>query len=57
MTPVYIITDLCRGGELFDRICKKKFFREEDAAKLIKTIVSAVSYLHGKGVVHRGMVY
>lgn len=51
---VYLVTDLCQGGELFDRICAKQFFHEHDAAKLVETVVSAVAYLHDHGIVHRG---
>lgn len=51
---VYLITDLCLGGELFDRICRKGNYYESDAANLVRTTVSAVSYLHDHGIVHRG---
>ncbi|KAG0655583.1 hypothetical protein C6P46_000806 [Rhodotorula mucilaginosa] len=50
---VYLVTDLCQGGELFDRICAKSYFLEEDAAKLVRTVMSAVEYLHSHGIVHR----
>ncbi|POY73003.1 putative Calcium/calmodulin-dependent protein kinase [Rhodotorula taiwanensis] len=50
---VYLVTDLCVGGELFDRICAKSYFLEEDAAKLVRTVMSAVEYLHSHGIVHR----
>lgn len=53
-TTVYLVTDLCLGGELFDRICSKQYFRENDAAQLIETVVGAVAYLHDHGIVHRG---
>ena len=33
---VYIVTELCTGGELFDEITKKKHFKEQDAANIIK---------------------
>jgi len=52
---VYLITDLCLGGELFDRICRKGNYYESDAANLVRTTVSAVSYLHDHGIVHRGI--
>jgi serine/threonine protein kinase len=52
---VYLITDLCLGGELFDRICRKGNYYESDAGNLVRTTVSAVSYLHDNGIVHRGM--
>lgn len=51
---VYLVTDLCQGGELFDRICAKSYFLEEDAAKLVRTVMGAVDYLHSHGIVHRG---
>jgi serine/threonine protein kinase len=51
---VYLITDLCLGGELFDRICRKGNYYESDAANLVRVTASAVSYLHDHGIVHRG---
>jgi serine/threonine protein kinase len=57
LTIVYLITDLCLGGELFDRICRKGNYYESDAANLVRTTVSAVSYLHDHGIVHRGMTH
>ncbi|GAA5897925.1 serine/threonine-protein kinase [Sporobolomyces salmoneus] len=50
---LYLVTDLCQGGELFDRICALQYFKEQDAAKLVKTVMSAVDYLHSHGIVHR----
>ena len=32
----YIVTDICKGGELFDEISTKGKFSERDAASLIK---------------------
>ncbi|KAM0787260.1 hypothetical protein ACM66B_006495 [Microbotryomycetes sp. NB124-2] len=52
---LYLVTDLCLGGELFDRICAKQYFREQDAAKLVETTTSAVAYLHDNGIVHRDL--
>merc|ERR1712194_96063 len=58
---VHLVTDLCVGGELFDRIFKKSSssdndvacFAEDEAAKTIHQILKAVSYMHRNGVVHR----
>lgn len=33
---VYLITEICEGGELFDRIIEKEFFTEQEAAKCFK---------------------
>jgi len=51
----YIATELARGGELFDRICKKQYYTESEAAKCIKTIAEALQYCNEKGVVHRDL--
>ena len=45
--------DLCTGGELFDRICEKGSFYEDDAAQIVRVVVDAVAYLHDQNIVHR----
>ncbi|KAF8938923.1 hypothetical protein BGZ58_011142 [Dissophora ornata] len=53
LNNLYLVTELAEGGELFDRICKKGNYYEYDAAHLVRTICSAVAYLHEQGIVHR----
>lgn len=52
---LYLVTDLARGNELFDRIYHKGSFYESDAANIIRSIVSGVAYLHSHGIVHRDL--
>jgi len=52
---LYLIFDLCTGGELFDRICAKGNYTEGDAAELVRTIMGAVQYIHSTGIVHRDL--
>lgn len=55
MNNLYLVTDLCQGGELFDRICAKGSYYERDARHLVATTLDAVNYLHSHGIVHRGV--
>lgn len=50
---IYIVTELALGGELFDRIIEKGSFTEKDAGLIIYQLLSAISYLHDKDIVHR----
>jgi calcium-dependent protein kinase len=49
----YIITELLTGGELYETIVKFQKFNEKKAAYIMKQILSALNYLHSKGIVHR----
>jgi len=49
---IYIVTDLCSGGELFEHILKEKNFSEKKAAILMRQILSAISYCHERKLVH-----
>ncbi|CAO2623243.1 Ribosomal protein S6 kinase alpha-6 [Lemmus lemmus] len=52
---VYLVTDLMKGGELLDRILKKKCFSEQEASDVLYVITKTVEYLHCQGVVHRDL--
>lgn len=47
---VYLVTDLMKGGELLDRILKKKCFSEQEASEVLYVIAKTVEYLHCQGV-------
>jgi calcium-dependent protein kinase len=56
---IYLIMELCTGGELFDRIVENtesgKLFTEKQAANLFKQMMSAINYCHKNGIVHRDL--
>ncbi|KDN52592.1 Pkinase-domain-containing protein [Tilletiaria anomala UBC 951] len=52
---VFIVTDYCEGGELFDRLVEKVHFNELDARHVVKQIFSGVEYLHKIGIIHRDL--
>ncbi|CAH9136766.1 unnamed protein product [Cuscuta epithymum] len=52
---VHLVMDVCRGGELFDRIVSKGHFSERKAAELMKTIAGVVEGCHSLGVMHRDL--
>lgn len=43
---VYLVQELCTGGELFDFIVEKEFLTEELAAKIFQQIMQAIMYCH-----------
>lgn len=58
---LHLVTELCTGGELFDRIIAKTqsdegHFSEADAAAIVRCILDAIAYCHDvKGIVHRDL--
>ena len=56
---IYLIMELCTGGELFDKIIKNtengKPFTEKQVAHIFKQMMSAVNYCHKNGIVHRDL--
>ena len=52
---IYIVMELCAGGELLDIILKKKVLSEQQAAKYMQQILSGVVYCHSKHIVHRDL--
>ncbi|KAK8340697.1 hypothetical protein V6Z11_A08G116400 [Gossypium hirsutum] len=53
---VYIVMELCEGGELLDRILSRGGrYTEGDAKNIIVQILSVVAFCHLQGVVHRDL--
>ncbi|XP_010268687.1 PREDICTED: calcium-dependent protein kinase 18-like [Nelumbo nucifera] len=54
---VYIVMELCEGGELLDRILAKKDSRysEKDAAIIVRQMLKVAAECHLHGFVHRDM--
>ncbi|CAL5331879.1 unnamed protein product [Camellia sinensis] len=53
---VYIVMELCEGGELLDRILSRGGrYTEDDAKLIIVQILSVVAFCHLQGVVHRDL--
>ncbi|VEU35976.1 unnamed protein product [Pseudo-nitzschia multistriata] len=58
---VYLVTELCTGGELYDRVVEKTnspegHFSEFCAARIIRNILSGIRYCHEeKDIVHRDL--
>ncbi len=54
-TRSYLVMELVRGGDLFDRIIEKGKYTEADASRLVHCIATAVSHLHARHIVHRDL--
>lgn len=52
---VHVVMELCKGGELFDRIIHHGHYTERKAAELTRTIVGVVEACHSLGVMHRDL--
>ncbi|OIV99428.1 hypothetical protein TanjilG_17238 [Lupinus angustifolius] len=52
---VYLVMELCEGGELFDRIVAKGHYTERAAANVTKTILEVCKLCHDEGVIHRDL--
>lgn len=55
MQSVHIVTELCEGGLLFDRITEHGHYSEKDAAFIFKQIMNVVRVCHSVGVMHRDL--
>ncbi|EER09574.1 Calcium-dependent protein kinase, putative [Perkinsus marinus ATCC 50983] len=52
---IYLVMELCTGGELFDRIIDEGRFTEVQAAIVMQQILRAVYYMHENHIAHRDL--
>jgi len=57
MNVIYIIMELCTGGELFDKLYDQPEakFTEPNAAFLVSKALGALNYLHSNDIAHRDL--
>jgi len=49
----YIVSELVKGGELYQKILEKRKFNEKDSAEYVKQIALALNYMHVQNIMHR----
>ena len=52
---VYLVMELCEGGELFNRIVELGHYSERRAASMFRTMLRVLHHCHTLGVVHRDL--
>jgi len=52
---IYLVLELCTGGELFDRIVEAGNFTEQVAALCVQQMLRAINYLHQNYIMHRDL--
>ncbi|XP_029206658.2 serine/threonine-protein kinase DCLK2-like isoform X5 [Acropora millepora] len=50
---IFLVTELVKGGDLFEAIVKATKYTEKDACHMIRDLASALEYLHSMNIVHR----
>ena len=54
-THIYLVQELCEGGDLFDALASRGAYSEADARDALAPVFRAVTYMHARGVVHRDL--
>jgi len=52
---IYIVTEYCSGGELFDYIVSNQRVKEVEACKFYQQLTDGIEYIHKLKIVHRDL--
>lgn len=52
---IYLVMEICTGGELFDKIIEAEHFSEGQAASVMKQFLSGLNYMHARSITHRDL--
>lgn len=52
---LHLVMEICDGGELLQRILREDRFSEHDASGVMRQVMFAIRYIHGKSVCHRDL--
>lgn len=50
---IYLVMELCNGGELFHKIEKEDHINESSAADIMYKLLMALQHVHSSGIIHR----
>ena len=52
---VHVVMDILEGEELDDLVNERKHFTEDEVKTVMRAMLDAVAFMHGKGVIHRDL--
>lgn len=52
---IWMVTELCAGGELYDYLVERSTMPEPEARRIFGQLCLAVAYVHDRGIVHRDL--
>ena len=53
---LFLVMEICSGGELYDRIVSHQHYGETQAVDVIKQMLEACAYFHSHRVIHNDLV-
>lgn len=54
-THIWMVSELCLGGELYDYLVERGTLSEPEARRVFGQLCLAIAYVHGRGIVHRDL--